>query len=127
MHPRSQNTHIHTHTFQASGFLLLLLSLDCQNAAIQSPVSRARPSQQAVCRERLAHKTIQRLSATISMQLAKVKVSVSASYISILHVQTTWLKMKGTAAKVCSANGKAIQQANPTLAPLQLGMVVLRR
>ena len=61
------------------------------------------------------------------MQLAKVKVSVSASYISILHVQTTWLKMKGTAAKVCSANGKAIQQANPTLAPLQLGMVVLRR
>ena len=57
-------------------------------------------------------------------QLAKVKVSVSASYIFILHVQTTRLKLKGTAAKFGSANCKAIQQANPTLAP---GMVALQR
>ena len=60
-------------------------------------------------------------------QLAKVNVSVCTSYILILHVQTTQLKLKGTAAKFCSANSKAIQQANPTLAPLQLGMVALRR
>ena len=44
-----------------------------------------------------------------------------------LKYLTTRLKLKGTAAKFCSANSKAIQQANPTLAPLQLGMVALRR
>ena len=38
-----------------------------------------------------------------------------------------WLKLKGTAAKFCSANGKAIEQANPAVAPLQLGMVALLR
>ena len=112
--------HAHTHTCQASRFLL---SPDRQNAAIQCPVSRARPSRQAVCREGLARETIQRLSATIPMQLVKVKVSVSASNVFILHVQTIRFKLKGTAAKFCSANGKAIQQVNPTLAPLQLGMV----
>jgi len=50
-------------------------------------------------------------------------------YIFTLHGQTTWLKLKGTAANLnfCSANSKAIQQANLTLAPLQLGMVALRR
>ena len=47
---------------------------------------------------------------------------MSASYI---FIKTTRLKLNGTAAKFCSAKSKAIQQANPALAPLQLGMVAL--
>jgi len=43
----------------------------------------------------------------------------------ILHVQTTRLKLKGTAAKFCCANSKAIQQVNPTLVLSQLCMVAL--
>ena len=46
-------------------------------------------------------------------QLAK-EVCLLAISLFTLHVQTTRLKLKGTAVKFCSANSKAIQQANPT-------------
>ena len=46
-------------------------------------------------------------------QLAKEVCLLTISLFT-LHVQTTRLKLKDTAAKFCSANSKAIQQANPT-------------
>ena len=81
----TKHTHTHAHV-SLEQTSRFLLSLDGQKAAIQ------------------------RLSA----YPAGKGMFLLVISLYILHVQTTRLKLKGTAAKFCSANSKAIQQANPT-------------